>query len=155
MYIARFSYEVLPVNRQRAIDFIRQEVEAARINGLNSRLLVPFTRGPSGPALQFEIELTNLNELDQFRSRGLGSSEETGQLLHSFSEILLSPPCVEILRVEECGTTGAHSAELVDATSFLPHGGSTRSHRAGGVVAYGVRHRSSAWRSPEWTRRAA
>ena len=46
MYIARFSYEVLPVNRQRAIDFIRQEVEAARINGLNSRLLVPFTRGP-------------------------------------------------------------------------------------------------------------
>ena len=31
MSIARFSYEVLPVNRQRAIDFIRQEVEAARI----------------------------------------------------------------------------------------------------------------------------
>ena len=28
MYIARFSYEVLPVNRQRAIDFIRQEVES-------------------------------------------------------------------------------------------------------------------------------
>ena len=99
MYIARFSYEVLPVNRQRAIDFIRQEVEAARINGLNSRLLVPFTRGPSGPALQFEIELTSLDELDRFRSRG--SSEETGQLLHSFSEILLSPPCVEILRVEK------------------------------------------------------
>ena len=78
MYIARFPYEVLPVNRQQAIDFIRQEVEAARINGLNSRLLVPFTRGPSGPALQFEIELTSLDELDQFRSRGLGSSEETG-----------------------------------------------------------------------------
>ena len=93
--------EVLPVNRQRAIDFIRQEVEAGRINGLNSRLLVPFTRGPSGPALQFEIELASLDELDRFRSRGLGSSEETAELLHSFSEILLSPPCVEILRVEE------------------------------------------------------
>ena len=69
MSIARFSYEVLPVNRQRAIDFIRQEVEAATINGLNSRLLVPFTRAPSGPALQFEIELTSLDELDRFRSR--------------------------------------------------------------------------------------
>jgi hypothetical protein len=30
MYLARFSYDVLPVNRQRAIDFIRREVEAAR-----------------------------------------------------------------------------------------------------------------------------
>ena len=81
MYIARFSYEVLPVNRQRAIDFIRQEVEAARINGLNSRLLVPFTRGPSGPALQFEIELTSLDELDRFRSRlaiALREELETG-----------------------------------------------------------------------------
>ena len=39
MYLARFSYDVLPVNRQRAIDFIRREVEAARGNGLNARLL--------------------------------------------------------------------------------------------------------------------
>jgi len=101
MYIARFSYEVLPVNRQRAIDFIRKEVEAAMSEGLNARMLVPFTRGPAGAALQFEIELTSLDQLDQFRSRGLGSSEETGQLLHAFSEILLSPPCVEILRAEE------------------------------------------------------
>ena len=101
MYIARFSYEVLPVNRQRAIDFIRKEVEAAKSEGLNARMLVPFTRGPAGAALQFEIELTSLDQLDQFRSRGLGSSEETGQLLHAFSEILRSPPCVEILRAEE------------------------------------------------------
>ncbi len=35
MYLARFSYDVLPVNRQRAIDFIRREVEAARSEGLN------------------------------------------------------------------------------------------------------------------------
>jgi len=26
MYLARFSYDVLPVNRQRAIDFIKREV---------------------------------------------------------------------------------------------------------------------------------
>jgi hypothetical protein len=25
MYLARFSYDVLPINRQRAIDFIRRE----------------------------------------------------------------------------------------------------------------------------------
>ena len=96
MYIARF-----PVNRQRAIDFIRKELKAAEGNGLKSRMLVPFTRGPAGAALQFEIELTSLDQLDQFRSRGLGSNAETGQLLHAFSEILLSPPCIEILRVEE------------------------------------------------------
>ena len=45
MYLARFSYDVLPVNRRRALDFIRLEVEAARGNGLNARLLVPLTRG--------------------------------------------------------------------------------------------------------------
>jgi hypothetical protein len=100
MYIARFSYDVLPVNRERAMEFIRKEVEAARSSGLSARLLVPFTRGLTGAALQFELELQNLDQLDQFRSRGLGSSEETGQLLHAFSEILLSPPAVEILRVD-------------------------------------------------------
>ena len=101
MYIARFSYDVLPINRQRAMDFMRKEVEAARSSGLNARLLIPFTRGPTGAALQFELELKSLDQLDQFRSRGLGSSEETGQLLHAFSEILLSPPAVEILQVDE------------------------------------------------------
>lgn len=39
-----FSYNLLPVNRQRAMAFIRREVEAARRNGLNARLLVPLTR---------------------------------------------------------------------------------------------------------------
>jgi hypothetical protein len=51
MYLARFSYDVLPVNRQRAIDFIRREVEAARGNGLNARMLVPLTRGHGSAAL--------------------------------------------------------------------------------------------------------
>jgi hypothetical protein len=101
MYLARFSYDVLPVNRQRAIEFIRREVAAAGANGLNARLLVPLTRGHGGAALQFEVELTSLDQLDQFRSKGVGSSEETGDWMHAFSEILVSPPAVEILRVDE------------------------------------------------------
>jgi hypothetical protein len=33
MYLARFSYDVVPANRQRAIEFIRREVAAARETG--------------------------------------------------------------------------------------------------------------------------
>ncbi len=36
-YLARFSYDVSPVNRQRAMECIRREVQAARDKGLNSR----------------------------------------------------------------------------------------------------------------------
>jgi hypothetical protein len=100
MYLARFSYEVLPVNRQRAIEFIRGEAEAARGKGLNPRVLVPLTRGQGGAALQFEVELTSLDQLDQFRRQGGGSSEETSKWMHAFSEILTCPPAVEILRIE-------------------------------------------------------
>ena len=32
-YLARFSYDVLPANRQRALDLIRREVAAARRAG--------------------------------------------------------------------------------------------------------------------------
>src|SRR5258708_37874641 len=92
MYLARFSYDVLPVNRQRAIDFIHREVEAARSDGLNARLLVPLTRGHGGVALQFEVELTKLDQLDQFRNRGIGSSNETGGWVHAFSGGLFTPP---------------------------------------------------------------
>lgn len=105
MYLARFSYDVLPVNRQRAIEFIKREVEAAQGKGLNARLLVPLTRGHgNGAALQFEVELTDLDQLDQFRSRGVGSAEETSNWMHAFSEILAAPPCVEILRFEGAKT---------------------------------------------------
>lgn len=100
MYLARFSYDVLPANRQQAIAFIRREVEAARKNGLNARLLVPLTRGKGDAALHFEVELTALAELDQLRQRGLGSKEETGNWMHEFSEILVAAPTVEILRVD-------------------------------------------------------
>ena len=101
MYRARFSYDVLPVHRQSAIGFIRREVEAARASGLKARLLVPLTRGPGGAALQFEVELTELDQLDRLRHRGVGSGEQTG------SEILLAPPGVEILRVDEAAEASA------------------------------------------------
>lgn len=100
MYLARFSYDVLPVNRQRAIDFIRQEVEAVKRKGFAARLLVPLTRRQGAAALQFEVELTSLNQLDDLRHQGVGSSEETGNWMHAFSEILVSPPDVEILRLD-------------------------------------------------------
>lgn len=106
MYIARFSYDVLPVNRQRALDFIRREVEAATGNGLHARLLVPLTRGHGGAALQFEVELTSLDEIETFRQRGVGSGEETEDWMRSFSEILTAPPTVEILRVDDPGAPG-------------------------------------------------
>ena len=100
MYLARFSYDVLPANRQRAIEFIRREIEAARREGRNARLLVPLTRGQGGAALQFEVELGSLDQLEQVR-HGDGSGEDIGSLMQAFSEILVSPPGVEILRVDE------------------------------------------------------
>ena len=103
MYIARFSYSVLPVNRERAIEFIHREVDAAARKQLKARLLVPLTRGHGGAALQFEVELANLDQFEQFRERGIQSDQETGRWMHAFSEILLSPPEVELLRVEEPG----------------------------------------------------
>ena len=63
---------------------------------------MPLTRGRGdNAALQFEVELTSLDQLDQFRNRGIGSGEETGNWMHAFSEVLTQPPCVEILRIED------------------------------------------------------
>jgi hypothetical protein len=102
MYVARFSYDVLPSNRQRAIEFIRRELDAAQKKGLHARLLVPLTRAHGAPALQFEVELNNLDQLDQFRNRGVGESDEaTANWMHAFSEILRAPPTVEVLRIEK------------------------------------------------------
>jgi hypothetical protein len=101
MYLARFSYDVLPVNRQRAIDFILQEIEAAHQNGFKARLLVPLTRPQGGAALQFEVELPSLDQLEEFRRRGAGSRQDTADWMHAFSEILITPPGVDILRVDD------------------------------------------------------
>ena len=106
MYLARFSYDVLPINRERAMELIRREVDAARAKGLTARLLVPLTRPPGGPALQFEIELTSLDEFETFRHRGVGSGEETGNWMRDFSEILVAPPTVDLLRVDNARPAG-------------------------------------------------
>ena len=102
MYLARFSYSVLPVNRTRAIELIQREVEAAHRKQLKARLLVPLTRGPGGAALQFEVELATLDQFETFRERGMESAgEDTGNWMHAFSEILTTPPEVELLRIEQ------------------------------------------------------
>ncbi len=44
MYIARFSYSVMPANRQGTIDFIHREVQAAGRVPPKARMLVPPTR---------------------------------------------------------------------------------------------------------------
>ena len=52
MYVARSSHDVMPANRQQALDFIRLELQSAYDSGLNGRILVPLTRGHGGsPAL--------------------------------------------------------------------------------------------------------
>jgi len=47
------------------------------------------------------VELKSLDQLDQFRNRGVGSTEETGNGMHAFSEMLTAPPCSEILRIDD------------------------------------------------------
>ncbi len=97
MYLARFSYDIKPVDRERALDLIRREVNAASERGLKARLLIPLTRAVGGAALQFEIELTSLDQLDSFRHQS--TSEGGGDWMRDLSQILLSPPVVEVLRV--------------------------------------------------------
>ena len=100
MYVVRFSYAVSPVNRRKAIGYIQREIEATGRSSLKSLLLVPFTRAPGAPSLQFEVELKSLDKLEAFRSQGIGSKGATAKWMQAFSKILLSPPAVEILRVE-------------------------------------------------------
>lgn len=102
MYIARFSYDFMPADRDRAMELIRNELDDAREQGLTARLLVPFTRTLGSVALQFEVELTNLDQLDHFRHRKGGASMgDKSEWMHAFSQILRSPPSVEILHVHE------------------------------------------------------
>ena len=100
MYVARFSYDVLPINREQAIDFIRREVEAASRARLKGRLLVPLTRAHGGSSLQFEVELEKLDQFEAVRHRSLESQNKTDNWMKAFSKILLSPPAVELLRID-------------------------------------------------------
>ena len=76
-------------------------MEAARQTGLSARLLVPLTRSHGGAALQFEVELSSWIKSISSRQRGVRSGEETADWMQSFSEILIAPPAVEILRVDD------------------------------------------------------
>ena len=80
MYLARFSYEIAPKNRQSALNSIRQEADAARAKRLTARILIPLTRAHGGAALQFEIELKSLDQLEEFR-HGVMLPHGPGQLL--------------------------------------------------------------------------
>jgi hypothetical protein len=100
MYVARFSYDVLPINREQAIDFIRSEVKEASRMRLKGRLLVPLTRAHGGSSLQFEVELQKLDQFEAFRHRGRKLHNKTQKWMKAFSKILLSPPVVELLRID-------------------------------------------------------
>src|SRR5918999_4384311 len=101
MYVARFSYSIKPVDRERALALLGQEVEAARGQGLAARLLVPLTRPPGGAALQYELVLPNLDAFEAFREQGVGGEAGARAWLRDLSAILLEPPAVELLRVAE------------------------------------------------------
>ena len=84
----------------QAIGNIQREIEAAGRSSLKSRLLVPITRAPSAPSLQFEVELKSLDQLEAFRSQDIGSKGATAKWTQAFSATSLFAPAVEILRVE-------------------------------------------------------
>jgi hypothetical protein len=96
MYLARFSYDLLPADRQKAIDVIRKEIAAAKKEKLAARLLIPLTRGQGAPALQFEVELQSLDQLEEFRS-----AKDSARSIRELSAVLVAPPTVEILRIED------------------------------------------------------
>ena len=97
MYLARFSYNIKPVDRDKAMDLLGQSVTAASEQGHAARLLVPLTRAPGGPALQVEVEFENLDGFDRYRDNGLGSADDTRSWIRELSDILLDPPVVELL----------------------------------------------------------
>jgi len=104
MYVARFSYSIRPIDRDRALSLLAQEVAAAQAQKMDARLLVPLTRAAGGAALQYELVLTNLDDFETFRDRGVGGAEGTRAWLRDLSELLLEPPAVELLRIAETGT---------------------------------------------------
>ncbi|MFL5760751.1 MAG: hypothetical protein ACJ789_13570 [Thermomicrobiales bacterium] len=107
MYIARFSYNIKPIDRERALALLVREVTAANEQGLRARLLVPLTRPPGGAALQYEIAVDNLDAIEQFREHGVGGEADTRAWLHELSAILLEPPSVEVLRIAADSEQGA------------------------------------------------
>src|SRR4051812_49003235 len=91
-YVARFSYEVLPANREKAVELISLEAKAAREQGRKARLLIPVTRAHGCAALQFELELDSLDDLEKFRRKGVDGERRTGSWMREFDQILQAPP---------------------------------------------------------------
>lgn len=101
-YVARFSYDFHPVDRDKAMQFISRELRGAQDMGLPARILVPFTRGPGSASLHFEIELVSLDQLQEFRRRSVGGdTSQASEWIHAFSSILQRPPTIEILTVHD------------------------------------------------------
>ncbi|MDP9365138.1 MAG: hypothetical protein M3Q10_13090 [Chloroflexota bacterium] len=99
MYLARFSYAIKPVDRDRALELLGREVTAARDQGLSARLLVPLTRAAGGAGLQYEVVLPTLDAFEAFREQGVGGEAGTRAWMRDLSSLLLEPPAVELLRV--------------------------------------------------------
>jgi hypothetical protein len=100
MYVARFSYNIKPVDRDKAMGLLGRSVAAAGEQGHTARLLVPLTRGHGGAALQFEVELDSLDAFERYRDEGMGSADDTRSWIRELSDILLEPPTVELLRTD-------------------------------------------------------
>ena len=109
MYVARFSYAIRPVDRDQALDLLRQEVAAALEQGMAARLLVPLTRAAGGASLQYELVLEHLDAFDTFREQGIGGEAGTRSWMRELSALLQEPPAVELLRVAE-GPAGGQAA---------------------------------------------
>ena len=94
MYVARFSYTFAPIHRKRALEFLREEKAAAEKMGLTARVLVPLTRGRDGAALQFEVELDELNQFDDFRHK-----KKSEAAIEGLDDILLTPPMIKLFHL--------------------------------------------------------
>jgi hypothetical protein len=107
MFVARFSYQFRPIDRDRALELLRQEVDAAGKQGLTARLLVPLTRASGGAALQYEVIVDDLNAFEAFREHGVSGEQGTRSWARELSELLTEPPAVELLRVADGGGSTA------------------------------------------------
>jgi hypothetical protein len=101
MYLVRFCYDLKPTDRDVALKIIREEVAAAAAKGSPARLLVPLTRGPGCPALEYELEVESLDDLEAFRDHGIAADETaTHHWMRAFSELLVAPPTVTVYRID-------------------------------------------------------
>ena len=101
MYLVRFCYELKPTDRDTALKIVRREAQAAAEKGYTGRLLIPLTRGEGGAALEYELEVPSLDEIETFREAAIDSDEDaTHDWMREFSHLLLAPPIVTIYRID-------------------------------------------------------